>query len=292
MQLKLEYVCYLALLGVALIGVSCLKWRLFLRAGGDDAPLLRLMRLYTIAYFVNTFTPSYIGGDVVRSYHLGVDLRSQKKAALATVLERFTGLLAMCILGIVSVLVGTNATRGLELSILSVGIVAVFIAAACFSERTSAFVSATLLRILRLFRLRKLTERAEVTVAKVNDAFSVVRGDMMLFLKAMALSFIYHCLTVANTYVAACSIGWCDADFGGLFVAVPLVLLVGMAPITPSGLGLQEGAFLFFLKRIGGTDAQALAVGVVLRVKVLIIGLIGGLLWSGLKRNVPTPHKQ
>ena len=41
-------------------------------------------------------------------------------------------------------------------------------------------------------------------------------------------------------------------DFRNL---VPLVLMVGVVPITPSSLGVQEGAFVFLLARIGASPA-------------------------------------
>ena len=71
----------------------------------------------------------------------------------------------------------------------------------------------------------------------------------------------------------------------GLFIVVPLVLLVSMVPLTPAGIGIQEGAFLFFLQRIGATEAQGLGVGVVLRAKVMVIAMLGGLLWLYVRKS-------
>ena len=86
-------------------------------------------------------------------------------------------------------------------------------------------------------------------------------------------------LTVYNTLLSATAVGWDSASVSGLFVVVPLVLLVSILPLTPNGVGLQEGAFLFFLERVGASRPEALAVGVVLRAKVTILGGIGGVLW-------------
>ncbi len=94
-----------------------------------------------------------------------------------------------------------------------------------------------------------------------------------------------HVLTVINTYTAALAIGWTDANFTGMFVVVPLVLLVSMVPLTPNGLGIQEGAFLFLLKRIGATEAQGLGVGILLRAKVMVLAVVGGILWWYVRRH-------
>ena len=61
----------LLLISVLLVWVSVVKWRLFLRRLGISTGTWRLSGLYLVGYFVNIFTPSFIGGDVVRSMALG-----------------------------------------------------------------------------------------------------------------------------------------------------------------------------------------------------------------------------
>jgi len=90
---------------------------------------------------------------------------------------------------------------------------------------------------------------------------------------------------LCSVFKSPSAIGWENPDITGLFVVVPLVLLVGMAPITPNGLGIQEGAFLFFLERIGGSPAESFGVGLVLRAKVMVIALFGGLLLFAVRKG-------
>ena len=285
LEIELRYIFYLLLLAVVMIWASCLKWQLFVRAGGHDAKILSLMKLYTIGYFFNTFTPSYVGGDVARSYHLGKDLKSQKHAFAATFLERFTGLLAMSFLGLMFVAIGTEATAGVEIAILVVGLGAVILALICFSESIGRICFSVCSRLTEAVFSQSKAVKINGLLQKIEEAISYARNSPVLFGKAMLYSFLFHILTVINTYVAALSVGWENPDFGGLFVVVPLVLLVGMAPITPSGLGIQEGAFLFFLQRVGGTTGQSLGVGVVLRAKIFLIALVGWVLWLGLEKT-------
>ncbi|MCB0345231.1 MAG: flippase-like domain-containing protein [Bdellovibrionales bacterium] len=284
-EVELVYIYYLLLLAVALVWLSCLKWRLFIRASGHDAGILRLMKLYTIGYFFNIFTPSYVGGDVARSYQLGKFLGNQKDAFVATFLERFTGLLAMVMLGVGSVALGSEVAAGVETAILLVGAVVFTAALMCFSEKFGNFCVGIGLRIMRAAGFGKLAAKLETIWRKIVAAMAHARRDWMLMIKAFVLSFAFHAAGVFNTWVACRAVGWESPDFGALFVVVPLVLLVGMVPITPSGLGLQEGAFLFFLKRIGATDGQALGVGVLLRAKVMAVALFGGLLFATLSEK-------
>jgi hypothetical protein len=242
------------------------------------------MQLYTIGYFYNSFLPSYFGGDIARSLHLGADLSSMKSGFATTILERFTGLLAMTLLGALFVAIGTKATQGVEVAILVVAAGSLVAALVLFSD----IVSSKAFAVLRFFSAKApsaVQVKVDWFLDKLDQAMAFAKADSRLFAKAMIWSLVFHLLTVANTYIAALAVGWQNPDFTGLFVVVPLVLLISMIPLTPSGLGLQEGAFLFFLSRLGASDGEALGVGLVLRAKVLIIAAVGAILWANLKRS-------
>jgi uncharacterized membrane protein YbhN (UPF0104 family) len=116
-------------------------------------------------------------------------------------------------------------------------------------------------------------------------------GDRPLLVRALGLSVVFHLLTVVNTAAVGMAVGWIDIPLEGLLVVVPLILLVGAIPISPQGLGIQEGAFMFFLHSLGATSAQALAIALVLRAKSYVLALLGGLLWFGV-RSTPTQKVQ
>ena len=59
-NIRLDYLVLLFLIGILMVWLSALKWQVFVRAAGHDAGILHLMKLYTVGYFFNTFTPSYI----------------------------------------------------------------------------------------------------------------------------------------------------------------------------------------------------------------------------------------
>lgn len=287
-RLQFAYVIALVFLSAFLIWLSCIKWRLFIRAWGHDAPLLELMKIYTITYFYNVFAPSFLMGDLARSYHLGKHLENQKDAFVVTFLERVTGLLAMVLLGTIFVAFGAKATGGVEIAILAVAFLAILGAFVCFSERAFLFCTKLALGIIRFCGLKKLSAKLEHLFEEISKAVDIGRKNETLFFKAMFWSICFHFGTVINTYTAARAIGWSDPDFGGLCIVVPLVLLVAIAPITPSGIGIQEGAFLFFLQRIGATRPEALGVALVLRAKNLITALAGWALWTMTKSKKPS----
>ena len=114
---------------------------------------------------------------------------------------------------------------------------------------------------------------------KIQDSLLVFKNDKKLIFQTFFLSLLFHTVTVINTMVAGYVIGWNDPSPLGLFIVLPLIFLISCVPISPNGLGIQEGAFSYFLVKIGATPEQALAVALILRAKGYILGIVGGVFY-------------
>ena len=273
-NLSLLAVIQLIAISIALIYVSALKWGLFIERLGERVGVAYLFGLYLIGYFVNLVMPSYLGGDAVRSFYVGRKI-GQHEALAATVLERYTGLVAMLALGLIGVF------QVESVPILSRVLVLVF----AFGLGVVSLL-ALLPHTVEWIERRALLRRFAKHFYKVQSALRLAKDDSGLLLRALGLSLLYHVLTVVNTIVTAHAVGWTDAPIGELFVLLPLILVLSAIPIAPQGLGLQEGAFVFFLSQAGATHAQALGVAVVLRAKSIVLAACGGCVWPFMRRRV------
>lgn len=274
-EITVESLVYLLLLSVALIYVSAVKWSLFVEALGERVSVFSLCKLYCVGYFVNLLLPSFIGGDVARSFYVGKRI-GQHESAAATILERYTGLVAMVTLGCVlmwfSPLVSWQVRCAVGFVAVGLGIVTV----CALSPRSIQYAS-------KIPGIHPLV----TSLNKIQAALNLARREKRLLAHALLLSFLFHTLTVINTLICAYAVGWNTAPVGDLFVVLPLILLVGALPIAPGGLGLQEGAFVFFLTGVGATPAHALGIGLILRAKSYLLALVGWLFWLTLKHDRP-----
>lgn len=270
-QLSLTSVFGLAVLSVALIYVSALKWGYFLEFLGSKVAVLRLCALYLVGYFVNLLMPSYLGGDLVRSWYVGKKI-GQHEALAATILERYTGILAMVTLAFGFMWFVSLVTWQIKLAVIAVALGLAVVTVVALAEAPARHLE-------RYAFLRPILKNTK----KVQEALRLARTSRGLLVKALVLSFLYHSLTVVNTLVAAQAVGWNSAPTWDLFVVLPIILLVGSIPATPNGLGIQEGAFYFFLHGLGASPAQALGVAVVLRAKSYVLALFGGIVWWCIK---------
>lgn len=266
-ELTWRAVLNLGLLSVILIYLSCYKWKIFIENFGSSVSIHRLFGLYLIGYFINLLVPSYVGGDAVRSWYIGKNV-GQHQALSATILERYTGMVAMMTLGVVFVWFARLATWPMRAAIL--------LMAAGLALITLLALSRSALRFVCRYRhFKKIVAHLE----KVQDGLHLAGSNRPLLARALAASFVFHSFTVVNTLVAAWAVGWENPPIWELFVALPIILLIGSLPVSPSGLGLQEGAFMFFLSGLGATPAQALGVGVILRAKSYVLAVCGWLFW-------------
>lgn len=266
-ELSLGWILLLFSVSGALIYLSAIKWGLFIEHLGERISAFELSKLYLLGYFVNLILPSYLGGDAVRSWQVGKTI-GQHSAAAATILERYTGLSAMVLLGFIFMWFTDLVTVEIEvaISLVAIGLVAItFIA---LSSRCAEFV-----------RSLPFGGSASKHISKLQDAFRFASDDPKLLLTTFGLSLVYHCLTVLNTLLCAYAVGWLNPPIGDLFVVLPVILLIGAIPLSPNGLGIQDGAFFYFLKGVGATSEQALGIALLLRAKSYVLALVGGVVW-------------
>lgn len=270
-------VSILLLISIILIYLSSLKWGFFLRKLGNEKRVLDLFQYYLIGYAVNLIFPSYIGGDVTRSVMVN-NVKDDTHRSLASVaLERFTGVLAMLILTSTIVAFSSMAIWSVKLVVwgLTLG---VLILAYCSTSR----------RIVSYLAKVKFLKKVIPFIEKIQLAISFAGSDMTLWAKAMTVSFMYHTFTIVNVYACAIAVGWTDAPLSGLFVVVPLILVIGSVPITPSGLGIQDSAYYYFLQQLGATSPQAAAIMIILRAKTYVLAMCGAVLFLMHKKTQPS----
>jgi uncharacterized protein (TIRG00374 family) len=274
-QVSLVDIGILIAISLSLISVSVWKWRLFLARLGIDSAFNKLFSLYLLGYFVNVFTPSFIGGDVVRSLALGSHV-NRSHAVSATILERYTGVVAMLVMALCACCVARGVTQEIVLVVIAAGL-------GCIVA-TWMIVAGWLMRLAKVVRL---PQSVAGIIERIHEGFVWGVSDRKLVVKAFVLSVVFHLLTIVNTAAVGAAVGWSDIPWDGLLVVVPLILIIGAVPISPQGLGIQEGAFVFFLHSIGATTGQALAIALVLRAKSYLLALCGGLVWL-VSRDIVT----
>jgi len=276
-NISVPYIILLLLISILMIGVSCIKWQIFLHARRIKVSLIRLILLYLVGYFFSNFLPGNVGGDVVRSFVLGKEIHNTTESFSSVFLERFTGLLALSILAVICVMTNQQITKSPEI------VISLFFFLALILFIFLAFITE---KVHAIFSVLAKIESAVAMINKIKrffDAIYYFRGKPLILSKAMALSFLFQIMTILNTLVVCHSLKL-HISVSDIAVVVPIILVISMLPISINSIGVWEGSFVYFFSLIGVSAPEALSIALVLRAKNLFIALFGGIVFATWKR--------
>jgi uncharacterized protein (TIRG00374 family) len=279
--------------------VSCLKWKMVLDLQERKIPFLRLTRIYLIGYFFSNLLPSTVGGDVARSYYSGKIIKNQSFSAIAIFIERFSGVFFLFFLVILAPLIKTDLYRSPYIYIPSIGSLALLLITLWIwrvqyplelPHRLAQWIFSSLFKFVSfpgLISVIEVLERKYLTVynrlEKLHDelgaAVTTIRKNRSLFVRIVSVTVLFYLLTWLNVYLAFMAFG-VKPEFLGICALVSTVLFVAQVPVTLLGnLGFFESVFVFYFLLIGVPAAETLAMGLLLRLKMLTIGGVGYLVY-------------
>ncbi|MFQ5886086.1 MAG: lysylphosphatidylglycerol synthase transmembrane domain-containing protein [Anaerolineae bacterium] len=263
------YLLVVFLLYLLSIVLRSYRWRIFLNAQGVRTSLPKLISLYLIGVFFNLVLPSGFGGDVVRIYELS-QYSSRTASSITTVfMDRLSGFLALF----------GMATLALAFSYrlvppeVGVTIIVIFLASLL---GTGALFSRPLWRRLKGLPLLSSLAQKE----RVKELYlSAQIYSLAPFVQAISLSLAFNILLMIMNYLAALSFG-VEISFWYFLLFIPIVSFLLVLPISMSGLGVREGAYIYLFSRVGVPPSLALAISLSIYAVTVATGLIGALIYA------------
>jgi len=122
-----------------------------------------------------------------------------------------------------------------------------------------------------------VVKRFSPQLHKVYTVLDELYRQPRLLAQAGSVSIVNSLCTILATLLAARSIG---VEISPLyfFIFMPIIWIIMTIPISVSGLGVREGAFIFFFSQVGVTNSDAIAISLLYYSYNVIVGIIGGLL--------------
>lgn len=265
-------------LGLLVSTVSMLtrvaRWQVLLRAVGVRASFGRILYLYYVGAFYNTFLPTGFGGDVVRVLEFGEGATSQQ--ATGTVLvDRLTGFIMLFALALAA-LPFVWALLPLWLALLIAGVAG------------GVMVGSVLLFEGKI--LRSLTARFPRALSLAGDAwlgktYAVITAcGQRAIVGALAWSLLFNLLHIGAVALVGVALG-ITVSAGVYLTLVPLATVALLIPITVSGLGIREWMFVNLFGQLGLSPAQATVLSFGSYSLDLFDGVVGGVVYllAGLR---------
>jgi uncharacterized membrane protein YbhN (UPF0104 family) len=184
-----------------------------------------------IGSFFSSFLPGIIGGDAVKAYYLNKDAKKLSLTLASIFMDRYIGYTSLIVIGMTSFpfafrYFGESTYKWIVPMIFTAFIIGSFL-----------FFG---LRIGKRFK----------GVADFYDYFSYIRTKKNILLKAFLLSLVIQSLIFLMIIILDFGMGN-NVPLVVLCVFLPIIVTVTSMPISVSGLGVREGAFMILLALIG-----------------------------------------
>ena len=257
---------------VFLATVPLLSQRLHLMFGVTNTRvrLTTCLNLTFIGYFFNNFLPTSVGGDVVKAMCASRITGKPVTSVTVVLMDRLFGLFTFVLIPSISLLFFMKQIQNRSVPVVVYSFLAVSIF--CFFLLFSRRMARRFGFLRHAFSFFRLGDRA----GKIYDGLHNFKHHKTVILYAMLLSVAGQSLAILVLYGMALALG-AYTQIIYFFLLVPIVHLVSMLP-SLNGLGIREGAYIYFLTPYIGKE-HAAAIGVVWLGLLFLLSLIGGIIY-------------
>jgi glycosyltransferase 2 family protein len=243
------------------------NWGALLASLGHRLSLRELFGNYMIGGFLGTFIPSSLGTDLSRAVlaarRNGVGAQD---SALVMLVLNLVGLLALCLIALLSIRPLLRVQEDTVLVWLIVPACLVFVA-----------VFPLLLRgwmpdypSLQLPLLQKLLAR----IREFSTAMRTLRNKKVL-IRVLSVALLSQLLAIVLIYTISVALGT-QIPFLYFLAFVPIITLSRLIPLSIAGLGAEQGVFVLLFAQAGVPAAEAFLISLILSVTNLTFTLVGG----------------
>jgi glycosyltransferase 2 family protein len=262
-----DFVLAVALVLLALV-VGAWRWGWLLRRAGVPLTRERLARIYAVSTFSATFLPTTAGGDVTRALLVtrrGADLR---RVVVSIIVDRAGGLAGLMAIAWVAIALEPSQVPDDARALLG----------------WTTVLLVTMLVVLLAMTFRGSLVPRRVVPARLattlRDARTVLRDYARapgLLTACLLLSIAYQALIAFQLVVLGDAIQ-VDLPFATAAVALTLVTLVTLIPISIGGFGVREGSYVVLLGGVSIAASDATLISVLSVATLLIASLPGAYL--------------
>ncbi len=245
--------------------ISTKRWSLFLP---ETTKYSRLVSLFLIGSFFNTFLPGRVGGEVIKTFYLYRDIGKGDISLASVFMDKYMGFCAMVGISFLAFIGGYSYFKETEIVWLILAICSIFLMA--------SFI---------IWRVNWGKIKGIGAIYSYLMGYKTKKGIMY---KGLLLSFIVQVIGIIEVYILSIAIGL-NVPIIYFFIFVPIINAVTAIPITIAGLGLREVSFatlfnMFFIK-LGVTSEQAVSISMLIFAAMILLGLVGGVEYLRIKKQ-------
>jgi uncharacterized membrane protein YbhN (UPF0104 family) len=269
---------------LAAISLNYARWYVLVRALDLNFTLPDAFRLGSLGLMLSQISLGSVGGDVFKAIAVAREQHGKRTEAVASVLiDRVVGLYAMLLLASAGYLANAQAAdfgpliRGLAQTVLlGAAVGAVGIALLMTPWFTGPKVS-------------ELAGRVPVvggTLVRLIDAAGAYRHSRRYLFAGILMGCVTHVLFVLAYWCIAHGLPTQAPPLATMFMITPMTLAAGAIPLTPSGLGIAEGAAGQLFASAGFRRGDGVLVAIAYRAMTYVMVAVGAVYYLRARRTV------
>jgi glycosyltransferase 2 family protein len=220
----------------------------------------RLTRLIFTSNFLSVAVPSGVGPDALRLLLLKKAGYSGTHSTSVLLMDRMLSVQALALLSVPGLLVIWNTfpeqhvlwgmVMGIGLIFFLSTLALSTIPGLCLAWAIKKYPNTHHVRQHYLSNLKKWLIRGMEILAAIHASFHAFHASYCLLVKILFWNVINQLLRIVQILLLFIAVGHPVSPGAGL-AFVPIIIMVALLPITYFGLGLKEGAFLYFFVQVG-----------------------------------------
>lgn len=253
--------------------MNAIRWNILVCSKKLPVTFHVMLKLYFKATFLSLVFPSSVGGEFLKGYGLLKATSKGVDSFSSVIVERILGHIALILIctgtlyiynDYFTIMPNANTLRIWCLLILMLTILIFPISYLSFRFMDS--------------RTGRTSNRFVLFFIGLWQSFFDYRKHKWQLFLAFLISFGIQCIRVLLTWILGISMG-VTFSLSYFFVFVPLAQFASLLPLSIAGLGIEEGALVYFFSLIGASPAKILAMAILSRILNIISVLPGGWLY-------------
>ncbi|MBN2412331.1 flippase-like domain-containing protein [candidate division KSB1 bacterium] len=272
-SLKYKYLL-LALIPILIeLILKSYKWQMLLQVKYIKVPFFQIFKIYYISSFIGMFLPSSLAIDLLRTYSLSRYIKNTHDSVSTVFVDRLLGVLSLVFVVLIGILaVKTNFINNTVQLVITI-LVSLFILFSCII--LSRYVIVFFEWVLKKCKFSHLKiEKYTNLLHRIYQSIIDFKNNKIEVFKVFLISIFFQFNRVAISYAVALSFNL-NISFKYWVIIVPLVTLATMLPLAIGGIGVREGAFVFFLSQLGVSISTAFLLSLTTFLLVVITSLPG-----------------
>jgi len=253
--------------------LAAFRWKILLKYAGLDENIFTLMKVNFVSIFWGIFLPSSDGFAAVRIYQIEKrHPQNPGKSGSTVVVEKLFGFLLLCMIGIIGTFIIKdlqNISR-LRFILMSLTLLVLLVLIFATNNRIYNFLISKFGNIFSKIQILSYLQKLHKSLTE----FPYLRTSYRVF----PIILLVQMLTILNVFILFRTM---DIQKPLIFfiAMVPIIQIISLLPITISGFGVRESAFVYFFGLLGIEPSISFTVSI-LNFLILtgIPALIGGMI--------------